>query len=65
MIMSFFGSMFFIIFAMSCLVKEIVERQLLVLLKEPVESLLVLLTTVHFLPKTLLNISGFSLKSVV
>ena len=52
-------------FAMSYLVKRIVERQLFVLLRESVESWLASLTIVHYsLAKKLLKISAFSLKLV-
>ena len=53
------------IFAMSSLVKGIVERQLFVLLREAVRSWLVFLTIVHCLAKKLLKISAFFLKSVM
>ena len=53
------------IFAMSSLVKGIVERQLFVLLRESVRSWLVFLTIVHCLAKKLLKISAFFLKSVM
>ena len=53
------------IFAMSSLVKGIVERQLFVLLRESVGRWLVFLTILHCLAKKLLKISAFSLKSVM
>ena len=51
-----FGLRFLMIFAISSLVNEIVERRLFVLLKESVVSLLVFLTSVHCLAKKLLKI---------
>ena len=53
------------IFAMSYLVTEIVERQLFVLLRESVGNWLVLLTIVHCLAKKLLKILAFYLKSLL
>ena len=65
MTMSFIWIKIFYEFAMSSLVKGIVERQLFVLLRESVGSWLVFLTIVYCLAKGLLKISAFSLKSVM
>ena len=61
-----FGSRFFMIFAVSSSVKEMLERQLFVFfLREPVGSLLVQLTIVHCLAEKLSKVSSFCLKSLV
>ena len=60
-----FGLKFLVIFAISSLVNETVERRLFVLLKELVGSLLEFSTSVHCLAKKSLKIWAFSLKSVI
>ena len=55
-----FGLRVLMIFAISSLVNEIVERRLFVLLKKLVGSLLVFSTSVHWLAKKSLKISVFS-----
>ena len=51
-----FGLRFLMIFTISFLVNEIVEKRLFVLLKESVRSLLVFSTSVHWLEKKSLKI---------
>ena len=60
-----FGLRFLMIFAISSLVNEIVEKRLFILLKESVGSLLLFSTSVHCLAKKSLKVWAFSLKSVI
>ena len=60
-----FGLRFLMIFAISSLVNEIVERRLFVLFKEFVGGLLVFSTRVHCLAKKSLKIWAFFLKSII